>query len=165
MPTEIELLLRVIDEAFDHKSWHGTNLRGSLRGLPVNVAAWRSQPARRNIWEITLHSAYWKYTIRRRLLGEKRGSFPLKGSNWFERPTTNGNDEAHWKTDLEMLISTHKTLRTAVSQLSPKDLRKKASGGSTSILTLITGIAAHDVYHAGQIQLIKKLYAEQDICR
>lgn len=93
----IELLLRCIDEAFDRKSWHGTNLRGSIRGLTATEASWRAQPERKNVHEIVLHCAYWKYTVRRRLTGEKRGSFPLKGANWFERPCNGRIDERQWK--------------------------------------------------------------------
>ena len=75
---EIEVILTVLDQAFDKKSWHGTNLRGSLRGVTHVQASWRPSPDRHNIWELTLHTAYWKYIVRRRLLGEPRGSFPLK---------------------------------------------------------------------------------------
>ena len=160
MDDSIDILLRLIDEAFDSKSWHGTNLRGSLRGLTAQDVVWRPQPQRHNIWEIALHAAYWKYTVRRRLLGEKRGSFPLKGSNWFDRPILGAADESQWKSDMALLISTHVSLRNAVAQLVPKDLARHADGGKTTILSLITGIAAHDLYHAGQIQLLKRLRAD-----
>jgi hypothetical protein len=46
----------------------------------------RPRPGAHNIWEFTLHAAYWKYVVRRRITGEKRGSFVLEGSNFFERP-------------------------------------------------------------------------------
>lgn len=162
MDNTINLLLRLIDEAFDRKSWHGPNLRGSLRGLSAMDAAWRPQPKRHNIWEVALHAAYWKYTVRRRLLGEKRGSFPLKGNNWFERPIAGAIDESQWKSDVELLVATHTSLRKAVAQLVPKDLARPADGGKTTILSLVTGIAAHDLYHAGQIQLLKRLYGDHE---
>ena len=69
------MLLDLIDQAFDRQSWHGPNLRGSIRGLTHEEALWRPHPDRHNIWEHVLHAAYWKYTVRRRILGEKRGSF------------------------------------------------------------------------------------------
>ena len=81
----IELLLEVLDQAFDRKGWHGTTLRGSLRGITPEQALWRPARGRHNIWELTVHAAYWKYIAVRRLTGAKRGSFDLKGSNWFER--------------------------------------------------------------------------------
>ncbi|MBX3419412.1 MAG: DinB family protein [Pirellulaceae bacterium] len=157
----LDLILRIIDEAFDRKSWHGTNLRGSIRGMSAEEAAWRTKPARKNIHEIVLHCAYWKYTVRRRLAGEKRGSFPLKGSNWFDRPLKGTIDEAIWAEDVKLLVQIHKGLREVIAELNPTKIDQKAPGGSTTFLQLITGIAAHDLYHAGQIQTIKRLYRTQ----
>jgi hypothetical protein len=157
MPTAVEILLQNLDRAFDRKSWHGANLRGSIRGLSAQVAAWRPSAKRRNIWEIVVHAAYWKYTVRRRLLRQPRGSFPLKGSNWFTRPTSAGDSESQWAADVKLLTETHRELRAAVAGLSERDLARKLDGGSVSVEALTAGIAAHDLYHAGQIQLLKKL--------
>lgn len=153
---ERDLLLDVIDRAYDVKSWHGTNLRGSIRGVGAEEAAWRPAPGRHNIHELVVHAAYWKYVVRRRLLGEKRGSFPLKGSNWYARPEGEPDDRA-WKDDVALLAETHRALRAAIESFSPRHLKRKA-GREFDNLRLITGVAAHDVYHAGQIQLIKRLY-------
>lgn len=157
----ISILLTLIDQAFDHKSWHGTNLRGSIRGLSAADAAWRPSPNRHNIWEIVVHAAYWKYVARRRLLNESRGSFLLKGSNWFERPKGN-EGEAAWKSDVELLNKTHKSLRDAIAGLSASALRHKPARRQVSNLELITGVASHDLYHAGQIQLLKRLRTRAD---
>ena len=75
-----------MDQAYDQKSWHGTTLRGSLRGLTAEEALWRPGPNRHNIWELTLHAAYWKYAVRRRLAGDAVGSFERKPSNWPDIP-------------------------------------------------------------------------------
>ena len=82
----LALLVRLLDEGFDRRAWHGPNLRGTLRGVPAADAARRPAPDRHSIWEIAVHAAYWKYAVRRRITGAGRGSFPLKGSNWFGRP-------------------------------------------------------------------------------
>ncbi|HLA15060.1 MAG TPA: DinB family protein [Gemmatimonadaceae bacterium] len=152
---EIRQLLSIIDQAYDHRSWHGTNLRGSIRGLSAARAARRPRPGRHNIWELVVHAAYWKYAVTRRLTGQKRGSFPLKGSNWF--PRTQSPSEEQWRDDVALLEKTHRALREAVANLSSGDLSRTPKGRSTSNAFLITGIAAHDLYHAGQIQLLKKL--------
>lgn len=129
--SEVETLLQVIDQAFDRKSWHGTNLRGSLRGLTPRQAVWRPQPARHNIWEMVLHAAYWKYTVRRRLMGEKRGSFPLKGSDWFSAEET--TDKA-WRQAVKLLRDTHASLRTAIAALDSRQL--------PTILLLVTTLTS-----------------------
>src|SRR5690349_4163937 len=102
-------LLAVIDQAYDRHSWHGTNLRGSLRGMSAKQAAWRPAAGRHNIWEITVHCAYWKYAVWRRLAGERRGSFPLKGSNWFARPLD--SSQAAWRADIALLEQMHGLMR------------------------------------------------------
>lgn len=154
---QILILLDLIDQAFDHRAWHGTNLKGSVKGLDLATASWRPGKDRHNIWELILHAAYWKYVARRRLLGEKRGSFPLSGSNFFMRPSKGHSVVAALKSDIGLLIETHKSLRSAVACLKDKDLAITPKGSTTSNLALILGIASHDLYHAGQIQLLKRL--------
>jgi hypothetical protein len=161
--TELELLLRNFDQAFDSPAWHGTNLRGSIRGLLLEEVAFRPQPGRHNIWELTVHAAYWKYAVRRRLAGEKRGSFPLKGSNFFPRPgsgetrATEREWKAAWNEDIALLDEVHASLRATIAKLTAKQLDRKPKGSKYSFRDTILGIAAHDLYHAGQIQLLKRL--------
>ncbi|HXW06822.1 MAG TPA: DinB family protein [Vicinamibacterales bacterium] len=152
---EIAQLLDVIDRAYNRRSWHGTNLRGSIRGLTSGQAAWRPGPGRHNIWEIVVHAAYWKYAVWRRLTRQQRGSFDLEGSNWFPRPER--ADERAWKEDIALLERMHRELRNAVSRVPAAALRRPLPGSPTTAFELIAGIAAHDLYHAGQIQLIKRL--------
>jgi hypothetical protein len=153
-------LLRVLDEGFDKKAWHGPNLRGSVKLVEVDVAAWRPGPGRKNVWEHAMHAAYWKYAVRRRITGEKRGSFPYAGSNWFARPDPHVHlmdwPEA-WTAEKKLLDEQHRLLREAVAAFDPKKLDKPWAGSKYVPREQILGVAMHDVYHAGQIQLIKKL--------
>jgi len=151
---DIALLLQCIDEGYSRKAWHGPNLRGAIRGLNAGQVAWRPGGNRHNIWEIVVHCAYWKYAVRRRILGEKRGSFPLKGSNWFAR---SGGTENEWREDVRMLGDMHRLMVEAIDVLKSSDLRKIPRGSKVDNRAIISGIAMHDVYHAGQIQLIKRM--------
>lgn len=151
MPTVIDVLLANLDAAYERRGWQGTNLRGSLRGLDLHEVTWRPAKGRHNIWDLALHAAYWKYAVRRRLSGGiKRGSFPLKGSNFFEIPAT--ATEESWRDTIVLLDVEHRQLRDVIASLTPRALsdRKK--------LRMTYGVAAHDLYHTGQIQLIKRLY-------
>ena len=152
---EVQLLLRCLEEGYAKKAWHGTNLRGSIRGLSVNDAAWRPGKNRHNIWEIVVHCAYWKYVVWRRITGEKRGSFPLPGSNWFLRPGE--NTECDWRQDVKLLDDMHRLMIDAISRLRSADLKKFPKGSKFDNRSTIFGIAAHDVYHTAQIQLIKRM--------
>ena len=150
----ITILVQQLEEAYHKKSWHGTNLRGSIRGLSLDQICWRQSPKRHNIWEVVVHCAYWKYIVRRRLTGEKHGSFPLKGSNFFQRPIE--KDESVWKKDIRLLDEMHYLLVEEVKKLSVSDLSKYPNGSKFNNLQTVSGIAMHDVYHAGQIQLLKR---------
>lgn len=59
-PTDpvLAALLAALDRAYDRKSWHGTNLKGSLRAVSVETAVWRPAPGRHNVWEYAVHAAY-----------------------------------------------------------------------------------------------------------
>ncbi len=146
----IEPLLALVDEAFDHKAWHGTTLRGSLRGLTARQADWRPAPGCHTIHDLVVHAAYWKYAVRQRLTGGVRGRFERKGSNWFDTSHTS------WQDDLQLLDDEHRQLRQVIATFPSGSLRKPVKGKSTAGY-LIRGIAAHDLYHAGQIQLLKRL--------
>ena len=162
MQAPLRLLLDLVDEAFDRKAWHGTTLAGSIRGVSVATAVWRPAPRRHNIWELTVHAAYWKYAVRRLLAAEKRGSFALKGSNWFTRPAAGlAADERAWRDDVRLLLGEHRRLRETIAALPARALEQRLAGRRYTAAFTIRGIAAHDLYHAGQIQLIKRLRASR----
>jgi hypothetical protein len=144
-PPAVGLLLDVLDCAFDKRSWHGANLLTALRGVDASAAARRVRH-RKCIWKQALHAAYWKHTVCNRLAG--RTSFPRPGSDWPKLPAR--RDTSNWKADIELLRDTHRRLRTIVAALPSKGLDEKT-------LRLIHGAAAHDIYHAGQIKLLRKL--------
>lgn len=152
---ELRLLLRLIDQGFDHAAWHGPTLGGAIRGLTASQAAWRPGPRRHCIWEIVLHTAYWKYVVRRRLTGGEQGRFPRSGSNWPTLPEA--LDEPHWRADVRLLKDEHRKLRRSVAALSPNVLSRRLGRKRWTNSETVHGIAMHDLYHAGQIQLLKRL--------
>jgi hypothetical protein len=155
MTSNVRQLLMILDQAYDRPSWHGANLRGSIRRVSPALAVWRPAPRRHNIWETVVHAAYWKYAASRRFIDQPQGSFYLKGSNWFRRPDT--PDARAWKEDVRQLDRMHALLRKAVAGLSSRQLSATPPGKKVSNFVLLSGIAAHDLYHAGQIQLLKRL--------
>lgn len=152
---QIKLLLEVYDQAYDHIAWHGTNLRGSLKGLKINELLYRPQPKRHNIWEIALHCAYWKYVVLRRMIGGKKGDFPRKPSNFPRLPKE--PTLALWKEDLALLEDIHQKLREAIEIFPESKLYKTPENSKVSFIATIYGAASHDLYHAGQIQLLKRM--------
>lgn len=144
------VVLALLEEGYAKKTWHGPNLRQSLKGITAKQAAWRPAPGRHNIWELALHAAYWKYAVRRRIEGGKRGSFALKGSNFFTRPEKGKATDAAWRGDLALLEKEHQALEFAIRRVLKTPRAKK-------FLPALYGVAFHDVYHAGQIRLLRRL--------
>ncbi len=151
----IALLLEVLDHAYEGKGWHGTTLRGAVRGLTPRQATWRPAPNRHCIWELVLHAAYWEYAVRRRLAGSSRGAFPRTPSNWPRMPGDSGARVL--KAELALLDREHRALRAAVAGLDPRRLEERGAKKQWRNVEMIHGIAAHDIYHTGQIQLLKRL--------
>ncbi len=143
-------VLALLREGYSRKTWHGPNLRQSLKGVTASQAAWRPARGRHNIWELTLHAAYWKYAVRRVLENGKRGSFILKGSNFFTRPEKGIATEAAWRADLAILDNEHRALEKSIREVLRKPVSPKK-------LRMLYGIVFHDVYHAGQIRLLRRL--------
>lgn len=147
-----DLVLALLKGGYSRKTWHGPNLRQSLKGVSARQAAWRPAPGRHNIWELALHSAYWKYAVRRRIEGGERGSFILKGSNFFARPEKGKGTEAAWHADLALLESEHYALEASIRRVLKTPRAKR-------LLPALYGVAFHDIYHAGQIRLLRRLMA------
>jgi uncharacterized damage-inducible protein DinB len=152
---EIDVLLQMCDQAYSKEAWHGTNLRGSVRGLSLKELLWRPKPKRHNIWEIVLHCAYWKYALWRRITEGKHGSFPLKPSDWPRLPEK--SDMKKWKEDLALLEEWHNKMRDEIANFPPSRLDDKPKSSRVSFIRTFYGIASHDLYHTGQIQLLKRL--------
>lgn len=139
------ILLELLAHAYDKASWHGANLTGALRGVNARQAHRRVQ-ARKSIWEQLLHAAYWKQRVINKLAGTEK--FPRKGSNWPPQPPR--PDEAAWKEDQALLKCIHQRLVEVVSDLPTDRLDEKT-------VRMIHGAAFHDIYHAGQIKLLRRL--------
>jgi uncharacterized damage-inducible protein DinB len=157
MTEDLQSFVLLLDEGFDRAAWHGPSLLASLRGVTVDQLLHRPRRGVHNAWELAVHSAYWKHAVRNRILGGSRDSFALAGSNFF--PRDKGLTLADWKRDRALLVREHKALRAVVADLDPGKLDLKVAGSRHTLRRTVLGIAAHDIYHAGQIALLKRLAA------
>jgi hypothetical protein len=143
------------------RNWHGgPSPVGALRGVSAEEAAWRPGPRRKSIWALALHVAYWKYTVRRHLETGPLPRFPRKPSNWPTPPVS--GDASAWSRDVALVKEQHERLVQAVGRVPLFALDRIPPGGRRwTYGQLLLGIAAHDAYHVGQIQLIKRLWEER----
>ena len=157
MDARVRLLLEVFDQAYMAPSWHGTPLKGAIRGVSARQALWRPGGGRNRhcIWDLVLHTAYWKCMVRRRLLRNPDISFPRDGANWPALPDQ--QNESTWKRDRALLDEQHRLLHEAIADLRSAQLARKGWRSKWPVKAEIYGIASHDLYHAGQIQILKRL--------
>ncbi|HXE57700.1 MAG TPA: DinB family protein [Gemmatimonadales bacterium] len=155
------LLVENLQPAPGKRGWHGGPTPvGALRGVSAEAAWWSPGPKRRSIWALTLHLAYWKYAVRRRLTGEVGPRFVRAPANWPMVPDR--ADPDRWAADVALLRAEHRRLLEAVAAVPLDRLGDRPAGGrSWTYGELILGIAQHDAYHTGQIQLLKRLWLER----
>lgn len=162
MPTApMDLLLWNLQPQPGRKNWHGgPSPVGALRGVEAEQAAWRPTPRRKSIWELALHIAYWKYTVRRHLQPGEHPRFPRSPANFPRVPEP--ADEQAWAGDVALLRREHEQLVAAVRAFPGGRLGAIPPGGKRwTYGEMVLGIAAHDAYHTGQIQLLKRLWQER----
>jgi len=158
---QMDLLVWNLQPPPGRRNWHGgPSPVGALRGVSAEQAAWRPTARRKSVWELVLHIAYWKYTVRRHLAGGPQPRFPRSPANFPRLPDP--ADEAAWARDVALLRHEHDRLVEAVRRLDPRRLAAIPPGGRKwTYGELVLGVAAHDAYHTGQIQLLKRLWQER----
>jgi len=143
---------RILEEGYGPGAWYGSDFRDAVARVSAATAFKRPAKGRHNIAEVALHQAFWANEATSRLTGAARAALPLEGEDWFE---VADDKKLSWKKIVATLDAAQQRLSQAVAEV--------ASGARTSPLgeaerfDLIVGIAGHAAYHAGQIQLIKKL--------
>ena len=145
-----DLLIAALRTAFDRRSWHSATMLGSIRSADATLATQRLRGTRhKTIWEQVLHAAYWKHVVVNKLAGTAR--FPRRGSNWPRLP--DDTSAAAWRADVELLKATQRRLIEVVEALPENKFDDKT-------IWLLHGASARDLYHAGQIKLLRKLLSE-----
>ncbi len=152
------LLLRSLRGNYYRGGWHGPSaaVREALRGLDANAASWRPGAGRHNIWELALHLAYARHMMQKRM-GIDVPPFPRRLTKpwWPELPMTLTEDA--WAADLALLESLHRRLVAGVSGPARRLLPAVRPGRSLTIGMEVLGVATHDAYHAGQMNMIWRM--------
>jgi uncharacterized damage-inducible protein DinB len=148
--SEVARILDQMQRAYNGKAWHGPPLQTLLADVSASVAHARPIAGAHSIAEIVLHIAFWKDAAVRQLAGEK-----IRPSDPGQWPAS-GGDEASWQAALELLGVRHKALADAVARLDDGRLTDSVGLRDFDVYVLLHGVIQHDLYHAGQIALLKK---------
>ncbi len=146
---DARVLARVLDEGYGPGAWHGAEMKAALGDVTAELAFWRPSAERHNIAEIALHHAFYIHSVREKLSGATAEPFVLDGDDWF---ALDSNGPLGWPEVLEVVQREQAALVAAAAGDRPKGQSADERFGS------VLGITCHAVYHAGQIQLLKKLH-------
>jgi uncharacterized damage-inducible protein DinB len=150
--SEINRILDQMDRAFSGDAWHGPPLKSLLDGLLAEDASKHPVEGAHSIWELVQHITAWNTIVRRELLGESLSITPEQ--DW---PPVWEVSEPAWQRTLENLVEARSRLHTTVQGLRDEQLEQKPSKRTVnSRYVMLHGIVQHDLYHAGQIALLKK---------
>jgi uncharacterized damage-inducible protein DinB len=143
-----------IRRAFDGDAWHGDSLIELLDGVSAKMAAAHPIKNAHSIWELVLHIAAWDDAVLRRTRGE---AVELSDEQNF--PPVNDANEREWRETIEHAKHTHRELAKAVADFPDSRLQERVPGKTESyhdFFYMFSGIVQHELYHAGQIALLKK---------
>ena len=146
---------RVLQEGYGSGAWHGPDLKAALADVTPAVAFWRPAPGRHNIAEIALHHAYCARNVRSQLSGRTAEPFVLSGDDWFE---VDDEKTLSWQKIQAVVNDEQQQLAALIDDLEAGKVVSPL--GAAERFNLVLGITCHAVYHAGQVQLIKRLRAQ-----
>lgn len=146
---------RIADQlrrAFEGSAWHGPALLELLEGVDACAAAAKPLRNVHSIWELVLHVAVWDGAALQRLDGEKCQPTGLANFPLVPTPT-----EAAWRKALTQTKRTHDNLVKTIAALPESRLGDRVPGKRYDFYHMLHGIAQHELYHAGQIVVLKKV--------
>ena len=143
-----------IRRAFEGDAWHGDSIKELLAGVTADTAAARPIKNAHSIWELVLHIAAWDDAVYRRI-----GGAPVELTKQQDFPPVRDTSPAAWRQTLSHFEQTHNLLIKAVAAFPDSRLQDQVPGKTEDYYDfyyLFSGIVQHELYHAGQIALLKK---------
>jgi hypothetical protein len=140
--------------------WHGPSTKSLLLGLTAEEAASYPEPEAHSIWEIVLHMDAWQREVTRRLDSGFVPEIPEEG-DW--RPVLEVSESA-WEHAVDLLdFSLHELIRKlqTISESSFSEERGRATGPSTTLAAMLSGLLQHNAYHSGQIAILRRVILQQ----
>jgi uncharacterized damage-inducible protein DinB len=152
--SEINRILDQMDRAFSGEAWHGPDLTQLLNGISAEDASKHPVPGAHSIWELVNHIAAWNAIVQHKSKGD-----PIEVTTEMDWPPVWETTEIAWKRSLATLGDNRARLRNYVKTVSDDHLNEKIQRENYSRYVLLHGLVQHDLYHAGQIAVLKKALA------
>jgi len=147
---EVKFVMDQLKTTFSGDSWHGPSVMKNLEGVTAEEASERPLWERHTIWELTDHMAFWlEETLK--ALRAKEVPRPDKVMDWPRM----GVGEEQWSQSVKRLEGAVNMLIDELAGWSTKDLEKTVGGADYSYRQMLHGAVHHNLYHAGQIAILK----------
>jgi uncharacterized damage-inducible protein DinB len=151
--TEISRILDQLKSAFEGNAWHGPSVREALDGVNAEQAHARPLANAHSIWELIHHIAVWENVGRRRLTGDRAAIDISSPEDW---PPADDTSEAAWEQAKAALDRGHQALVKVIANVPESRLDEPILEGMSTVYVTLHGVIQHDLYHAGQIAMLKK---------
>jgi uncharacterized damage-inducible protein DinB len=151
--TEIERILDQLKRAYEGNAWHGPSVREALADVNAAQAHARPLANAHSIWELVHHIAVWEGAGRRRLEGDRAAIDISSPDDW---PPADDTSEAAWEQAKAALDRGHEAFREAITHVDEARLDEPILEGMSTVYVTLHGVIQHDLYHAGQIAMLKK---------
>jgi len=155
-PSETARIADQLRRAFNGRAWHGASLLELIKDVDAATAASKPLPDAHSIWELVLHITAWDEAVRRRLSGTKVKLTALQNFPRVPEPT-----KATWREAVDNLKRTHDALVGTVAALPDSRLCERTPGKGHDVYFMLHGVIQHELYHAGQIAILKKAQARR----
>ena len=151
--TEIERILDQLKRAYEGNAWHGPAVKEVIAGVTAEQARVRPLANAHTIWELVHHIAVWEDVGRRRLQGDPANVPISSPEDW---PPAHDTSAAAWEQAKAALDRGHQALVDEISRVTESRLDQPIMEGKSSVYVTLHGVIQHDLYHAGQIAMLKK---------
>ena len=150
--SEVQRIRVLIRTIYRGRAWHGPAIRQILDGVSAETAAAHPVAGAHSIWELVLHMTYWRRVAAAALDGGPVDEHPPPEEDW---PAVEATAEG-WRQALEALEASQAALVARLKSFDDDRLSENVAGREYSLYFLLHGVIQHDIYHGGQIALLKK---------
>lgn len=155
MTGKIIELTKLATRLYDGPMWYGGNLKSTLENISWQQAFIKPSGSTHNIFELVTHMNSWRRFTVEHLKGNSIFSIEINGEDdWIKGYA---QDEQTWNNALNDLVQLHSELVTLIPTVAPEKLIEKVAGKKFTWYVFLHGVIHHDVYHSGQIALLKKM--------
>jgi hypothetical protein len=154
----LEVLEDQLQRGMEGPAWHGPSVREALEGIGAEEAARHPITDAHSCWELVLHLCGSYHLVLRRLEGNAAPFLPQE--DW---PPLPAYTDENWQRDVATLTALNARLRSAVHDFPVDRLFEPLiPEPAYSAFTQFIGLTQHDLYHAGQIVLLKRALRHHD---